>query len=56
MRYIIITITLFFSLNSIAQIISQDSKFNEIGAAKNFDVTIAKMYKVDVKPRKYWYK
>ena len=54
MKYIIITITLLFSLNSISQIISQDSKFTEIGEAKNFDVTIAKMYKVDIKPAYYF--
>ena len=54
MRYIILTITLLFSLNSISQIISQDSKFTEIGAAKNFDVTIAKMYKVDINPAYYF--
>ena len=54
MRYIILTITLLFSLNSISQIISQDSKFTEIGAAKNFDVTIAKMYKVDTNPAYYF--
>tara|TARA_B100001758_G_scaffold189270_1_gene166137 strand:- start:580 stop:1050 length:471 start_codon:yes stop_codon:yes gene_type:complete len=54
MRYIILTLTFLFSLNSISQIISQGSKFTEIGAAKNFDITIAKMYKVNSSPAYYF--
>ena len=54
MKYTILSITLLFSLNSISQILTQDSKFTEIGAAKNFDITIAKMYKVNIEPAYYF--
>ena len=54
MKYTVLSITLLFSLNSISQILTQDSKFTEIGAAKNFDITIAKMYKVNIEPAYYF--
>ena len=54
MRYIILTITLLFSLSSNGQISKQESKSVEIGAAKNFGVTIATMNKVSGDPDYYF--
>ena len=54
MRYIILALTLLFSLSSNGQISKQESKSVEVGAAKNFGVTIATMNKVSGDPDYYF--